>query len=498
MLALQYLCQQDCIPMEKEKLVALHTAVPAIAQLLDDYVTSSKQQQTTVLQQKSPEAIIEALKTHAFFENGFESGEAMLEFVTTYLENTNHLHHPRYMGHQVAVPHPLSGIPDWIHGTANNPSSLYEMGPAGGALEGYMINWMLDKLGWFRGTSYADFTQYPENGSGILTHGGSVANLTALSAARAAIAPDTWTEGNPKDLVVIGPSTSHYSIARAISILGLGKNAFVSAAVDQNEVLQVADLKRVYDQQKKEGKRIMAVIANACATSTGLYDPLNEVAAFCQENKLWFHVDGAHGAVALLSDREKQKIKGVEKADSLIWDAHKMMRVPALCTAVLFKNQFHQYNNFKQKGSYVFHSTEVVGMDSMPYTVECTKSALGTKLFWTVALEGEKKLSQYVENCYQLAEDFYRLLKDQMDFEVPYFPQSNILCFRYTGGPLDDDFQLKLRYALIETGRFYITSCDMNNRRYLRVVLINPDTQRNDLIALLQNIRTVAKALISE
>lgn len=482
--------------MNDIKIAKLHEALPQLADLLNDYVSNSQNKETVVLKQHTPEHIIAALQTDHFFENGFQSPEAMLAFVSTYLENTNHLHHPRYMGHQVAVPHPLSGIPDWIHGTANNPSSLYEMGPVGGALEGYMINWMLDKLGWFRGKSYADFDQYPENGSGILTHGGSVANLTALSAARAAIAPEAWTEGNPSDLVIIGPSSSHYSIARAISIMGMGKNAYVPAKVDQNEVVQVADLKRVYQEQKEKGMRIMAVVANACATSTGLYDPLDEIAEFCQKNQLWFHVDGAHGAVALLSEREKQKIKGVEKADSLIWDAHKMMRVPALCTAVLFKNQFHQYNNFKQKGSYVFHSTEVVGMDSMPYTVECTKSALGTKLFWTFALEGEKKLISYIERCYQLAEDFYNLLKQQNDFEVPYFPQSNILCFRYIGGLRTDDFQLKLRYTLIDSGNFYITSCEMNNKRYLRVVLIHPDTQIGDLNALLKSIRSIANELI--
>jgi len=484
--------------MNERKTAQLQDALPKLVDVLENYVSSSQKKETPVLKQHAPEHILGALHTDQILENGFQSPEDITDFVSTYLAHTNHLHHPRYMGHQVAVPHSLSGIPDWIHGTANNPSSLYEMGPVGGALEAYMINWMLEKLGWFRGQSYADFTQYPENGSGILTHGGSVANLTALSAARAAIAPEAWTDGNPTDLVIIGPSSSHYSIGRAISIMGMGKNAYVAAAVDNNEVIQISDLQRVYKEQKEQGKRIMAVVANACATSTGLYDPLDEIADFCQENKLWFHVDGAHGAVALLSDREKQKMKGAEKADSLIWDAHKMMRVPALCTAVLFKNQFHQYNNFKQKGSYVFHSTEVIGMDSMPYTVECIKSALGTKLFWTFALGGEKNMTLYIEKCYQLAEDFYHLLNQQKDFEVPYFPQSNILCFRFTGGPASDDFQLKLRYTLIDTGNFYITSCEMNNKRYLRVVLIHPDTAVEDLKALLNNIRDVAQNLIQD
>ena len=484
--------------MSKEDHSEWQKAVPKIAEILNNYVTESQNENSPVLQQRDPSSIITDLNIEDLFSKGFQSEADMIQFVTNYLDNTNHLHHPHYMGHQVAVPHALSGIPDWIHGTANNPSSLYEMGPAGGALEGFMINWMLDQLGWFQGKNYSDFDNYPSNGSGILTHGGSIANLTALSAARAAIAPEAWTEGSPSDLIVIGPSTSHYSIARAISIMGMGKNAYVSAAVDANEVVQLSDLKKVYAREISRGKRVMAVVANACATSTGLYDPLDEIADFCQENNIWFHVDGAHGAVALLSENHKHKVKGIEKADSIIWDAHKMMRVPALCTAVLFKNQWHQINNFKQKGSYVFHNTEVIGMDSMPYTVECTKSALGTKLFWTFALEGQKNISQFITQCYDLAEEFHHLLSQQNDFEVPYFPQSNILCFRYTGGPIDNEFQRDLRYDLINSGLFYITSCEMNQKRYLRVVLINPDTRITHLENLLQTIRERAHQLIAK
>ncbi len=106
------------------------------------------------------------------------------------------------------------------------PSSLYEMGPAGGTCEGFMINWMLKKMGWLAGRDDYDFHFTPGKSSGLLTHGGSMANLTALAAARAAIAPDSWTEGNPSDLVVIGAASAHYSIARALSILGLGKKLF--------------------------------------------------------------------------------------------------------------------------------------------------------------------------------------------------------------------------------------------------------------------------------
>ena len=455
-----------------------------IAEVLNDYLKQSKTGKEVVLLQQTPEYIAEKLQLNTVFKNGFKDVKSLEGFVKTYLDHTNHLSNPRYMGHQVAVPQDLSGIPDWIHGTINNPSSLYEMGPAGATLEGFMINWMLSKLKWFKGDHLCDFTTLPNNGSGVLTHGGSVANLTALSAARAAIAPEAWTEGNPSDLVVIGPATAHYSIARALSIMGMGKNAFVPVAVDSNEVILTEQLEPVLKQIKKENKRVMAVVANACATSSGLFDPLDEMADFCEKHKLWFHVDGAHGAVALLSKTEKSKVSGIERADSVIWDAHKMLQVPALCTAVLFKNQEHQWNNFRQKGSYVFHENEVIGMDSMPFTVECTKSALGTKLFWSFALKGEDAMTAFIEHSFQQARHLYTYLNSLEDFYCPYPPESNILCFQFRPDRLSDQDQLALRYELINSGAFYITSCEFKGKRFLRTVLMNPDTKQQDFVAL--------------
>ena len=473
------------------------TVIAQVGQLLQEHLTISKAKLTPALNQQAPEIIAQELLLKERLKKGFEGEQDLLAFVKTYLTHTNHLSHPHYMGHQVAVPHDLSGIPELIHGTINNPSSLYEMGPAGGTCEGFMINWMLEKVGWLEGRDDYDFHFTPGKASGVLTHGGSVANLTALAAARAAIAPDAWTEGNPNDLVVIGASSAHYSIARALSILGLGKNAFYPVAVDQNEVLLMEDLSVVYAKALANGKRVMCVVANACATSTGLFDPIDAMGDFCQENKLWFHVDGAHGAAALVGPQSQQYVKGIKKARSLIWDAHKMMRVPALCTAVLFKDFKDQAAAFQQKGSYVFHDTEVVGMDSMPYTIECTKSALGTKLFWTFALEGEAKIGEFIDHTFQLAKDFHALLNQEDDFTTPYFPQSNILCFRYEKFSREDDFQKLLRYTIINEKRFYLTSCEMNGQRYLRVVLLNPGTTINHLKALLNEIKKVAKKLVT-
>lgn len=469
-----------------------------VANALKKYISESISTETSVLNQNKPELIAKSLKVKDLFEKGFKDENDLKNFVCNYLKNTNHLKSSRYMGHQVAVPHDLAGIPDWIHGTINNPSSLYEMGPAGSTLESFMINWMLSKVGWFKGNDLYEFGRLAKNGSGILTHGGSIANLTALSSARAAIAPEAWDKGNPNDLVVMGPSSSHYSISRALSIMGMGKKAFVPVPVDENEKIIISELEKVFTRTKNQGNRVMALIANACATSTGLFDPIDEMANFCRKHKIWFHVDGAHGSVALLSKKHDHKLNGLKKADSLIWDAHKMLRVPSLCTAVLFKDQKKMWKSFQQKGSYVFHEKDVVGMDSMPFTIECTKSALGTKLFWTFAIEGQQALINFVENSFKQAKDLYSFLKNYDGFHCPYVPESNILCFQYKPEIINNQEQLAIRYDLINSGEFYITSCIFRGKRYLRTVLMNPLTDERDFKALARAIEKKGELILKK
>ena len=247
------------------------------------------------------------------------------------------------------------------------------------------------------------------------------------------------------------------------------------------------------EKVKSEGKRVMCVIANACATATGLYDPIDEIGHFCEENNLWFHVDGAHGASALISEKEKHLLKGIKRADSIIWDTHKMLRTTTLCAAVLFKNSTCLSNAFQQKGSYIFHEKEQVGFDLLPYQVECTKAGLGTKLFWVLAAEGEKGLSDFVEGRYVITRQMHDLIDGHPDFECPYFPEANILCFRYIH--FDDKKQLALRNAITKKGDFYISSAEVSGVRYLRLTVINPLTTLGHVEKLLEEIVSQASRL---
>jgi L-2,4-diaminobutyrate decarboxylase len=433
----------------------------------------------------------------SLLKNGELTEESTVALVEKYLENTQHMHHPGYIGHQVAVPHLFSALADMIHGFVNNPMAIYEMGPAPATMEKVVLNWMLDKIGWFHADTLHESDDKKIGGGGVLTHGGSLANLTALLAARAKLDPNAWTEGLSEPLYVLAPEPTHYSIARAVSIMGMGAKNLVPIPLNEYEQIIPAKLDELLRTMQKEGKRVMAVVANACATSTGLYDPLDAVGDICRRYGVWYHIDGAHGAGALLTDKYKSWMKGCDKADSMIWDAHKMLRTPALSAAVLIKRHEDLANTFRQKGSYIFFEKEQIGYDFMHNTVECTKAPLGTKIFFALAAEGEQGIGDYIEDRYRKTHDFYSLIHSQEDFECPCEPQANILCFRYTGGDSSDAFQLALRNALINRGNFYITSTTIQGTRYLRLTVMNHLTDVLHIEALLDEIRLVAGGLVN-
>jgi len=466
-----------------------------VTEKLQSYLAESQAGKGKVLVQKPIAQLAESMQLEKWIRKGGFTPDTAGKFLDTYLSNTQHMHHPQYIGHQVSVPHVASGMADFVHGVINNPMAIYEMGPAGSAVEHVIINWMLEKVGWFKGTHLGDFQKSKNSGGGVLTHGGSVANLTALLAARAAIAPESWMEGTPNDLVVLGSEVAHYCIARSISIMGMGRNAFRPVAVNEWEILKPEDLIPTYQRVKDEGKRVMAVVANACATATGLYDPIDEIGHFCEENGLWFHVDGAHGASALVSPNQRHYLKGVERANSLVWDTHKMLRTSTLSAAVLFKNYQTLTTTFQQKGSYLFYEKEAIGFDIITHTVECTKAAIATKLFWVLAAEGEKGMAQFIDNQYDNTKKFRAIINEHPDFDCPYETESNIVCFLYTKYGQDNAFQLAIQNEVVKRGNFYITSSEVRGVRYLRLTVMNPLTKEEHIRGMMKEVILVAADL---
>ena len=455
---------------------------------LEKYHQESIAKQKPVIHQIPLEKLVSDLDLNAHINDGGLSGQRLAQFLGIYLESTTRLLHPAYLAHQVGTSHYAGALASLIDGFTNNPMAIYEMGPGAASIEWTLINWLLAKVGWQPQPRRASQNTNQIFGGGVLTHGGSLANLTALLAARSRVVPDAWQEGNPGDLVILAPAESHYSIARAAGIMGLGRIAVRTMAVDDYGVVVPEKLPEAYERLKNEGKTVLAVIANACSTAAGLYDPIRDMGEFCNAQQVWFHIDGAHGASALLSDKHKERLDGVELADSLIWDAHKLLRTPSLCTAVLVKDHRTIDRAFQQEASYIFHDKDQPGYDFIHRTVECTKAGLGLKWFFVLAALGQQGLAKHVDDQYERALQAYGYIEAQAEFSCAVAPQSNILCFRIDGG---DALQLEVRDKLIAQGDFYLSTTEFVGRRYLRLVFNHPDTHLDDIKQLIQRIRAL-------
>ena len=266
-----------------ERLAA--SAVAAVAR----YVEESQSAGVPIVSPPPLPELIDRLELRALAREGGLDGERFEPWLRRVLENTTRLHHPAEIAHQVGAPDVPAAVADLVHGVVNSPMSIYEMGPAAHAMERVVVEWMIEKVGW------------GEEAGGVLTHGGSLANLTALLAARAAAAPDAWTEGVDGTLAVLAPPGSHYSVKRSAAMLGLGERAVIDLKVDDCERIEPGALGESLERARAAGRRPMALVAAACATSTGLHDDLEAVGSFCREHGIWFHVDAAHGGPALLS-----------------------------------------------------------------------------------------------------------------------------------------------------------------------------------------------------
>ncbi|SNT63692.1 Glutamate or tyrosine decarboxylase [Asanoa hainanensis] len=409
-------------------------AAAATVDALASYVDDSQQGRAPVVRRKAPRELVDLLRTRRWLGEGGMSPDDYRHFLDDYLAEGVRLHHPAYAAHQVAPP--------------DVPSALGDL---------------LGKVG------------FGGSGAGVLTHGGSLGNLTGLLIARAAAAPDAWEHGVPGNLSVLAPPATHYSITRAAGILGLGSDAVLPVPVDPLGRIDVRRLPEVLGGPRTP----MALVANACATATGLYDDLRGVGEFCRANGIWLHVDGAHGASALLSPKHRQLLDGIELADSVVWDAHKMLRTSGVAAAVLTRDAAALDAAFHQEASYLFYGEQ--RFDQVRHTIEGTKAQLGLKVFLNVAWRGEDGLGDYVARQYETAHRFWELAQEYPDVECPYEPESNIVCFR-----VGDGDQQALRDRLIDEGSFHLSSVELGGVRHLRLTAMSPATDEETLRALLR------------
>jgi L-2,4-diaminobutyrate decarboxylase len=303
---------------------------------------------------------------------------------------------------------------------------------------------------------------------------------------------------------VVYGENAHYAVTRAIAELGLGLRAGVAVPL-RGYRMDVTALSAVLDRLAAEGRAIMAVVATAGSTPVGSFDDLEAIGKLCEAHGLWLHVDGAHGASALLSPRHRHRLKGLERARSIAWDPHKMMLLPLSAGLVLTRQERDLDQAFAQRAPYLFHGQGGERIwDQGVRSFQCSRRADAIKLWVALERYGADGIGRLYDRLCDTATSLHEKVKAHAAFDAIHEPESNILCFRFVGSAarragrstdretaLDTlNFELRQRYN--RTGAGWITTTVLDGRRVLRTTIMNPRTTPDHLDRLLDGLVTEA------
>jgi L-2,4-diaminobutyrate decarboxylase len=408
-----------------------------------------------------------------------------------------------YLGHQVSAPLPAAVWTEALIAALNQSVAVAEMSPTGTAVEGRVVRWMADLAG------------FGPRAGGTFTSGGTEATFAALLAARSRAVPDVWTNGlGAEPPVVVCGEHAHYAVGRAAGEMGLGQRNVVTVAsrgAGRGDYRMDPDaLGRALADLEASGRRVMAVVATAGTTATGSFDEIDAVADRCEAHGAWLHVDGAHGASALLSAAHAHRMRGVARAQSLAWDPHKMLLLPLSAGVVLVREERWLEAAFTQAAPYLFHedphdAAHADEFDHAPRvwdqgvrTFQCSRRADAIKTWVAFQRYGADGLGALYDRLCALAADLHGRLAANPAFEVLHEPESNILCFRHVAGGGDaaalDSRNARLRVRYNRSGAGWITTTVLGGRRVLRVTVMNPRTTGDHLGALVDGLAAAGEA----
>jgi glutamate/tyrosine decarboxylase-like PLP-dependent enzyme len=468
-------------------------AASAFVQLVTEYLAATRDTSQRVTSAHTPEQLA-ARFAEPLPRRGRPIEEIVARLRDDVIAESNHLYHPRYVGHQVSAPLPVAVWTEPLISALNQSVAVFEMSPVGTVLETQVIRWMCDLAGYG-----------PEAG-GTLTSGGTEATQTALLAARAACRPDAWASGvgeNPP-MVVYGEH-AHYAVSRAVGTLGLGvQNAVQVPSRDHR--MDVDALRATLEALAEEKRDVMAVVATAGSTATGSFDDLEAIGTLCESRRLWLHVDGAHGASALLSARHRGQVAGLRRARSIAWDPHKMMLLPLSAGAVLVREERTLEAAFAQQAPYLFHGRrdgEARRWDQGTRSAQCSRRADVFKLWVALQRYGADGIGALFDHLCDVTRAMYEDIARRPEMEAMHEPECNILCFRWVGdGSLDDARLDAINHVLRErynaSGHGWITATDLNGRRVLRVTIMNARTAVEHTREVLDELARLGAAIAAE
>jgi aromatic-L-amino-acid decarboxylase len=455
----------------------------AVVDLLVEYVQSLGEERAVVLAERRE---MEALLREPLPEQPQPMERVLAEFRDRVLAWSGHVDHPRFFGYIPGSANFVSVLGDALASGCNFFSGNWLAAPAPIEVEIVVLDWFKQMLG------------FPREAGGILTSGGSMSIFTGLAVARHERLGDDLQRAT-----LYVSDQAHASVARAARLLGVRSQQIRVASTGADQRVSVAELKRLVDEDVRDGRRPFAVVANAGTTNTGSVDPLGAIADFCRERGLWLHVDAAYGGFAVLTERGRRQLAGIEHADSITLDPHKWLFQPFESGCLLVRDARLLRKTFAMRADYL---QDVPPEDEkicfFDYGPELSRGCRALKIWMSLKAFGTERFRQVVDQAMDLTLFAQAWLEESPFFEILSPAQLGIVCFRYVprgASPPDDASIDRLNEAIVrrvlEEGHAMLSSTRLAGRFSLRLCILNFRTRLEDVENTLRYLESLGRDL---
>lgn len=426
------------------------------------------------------------LENMGFSDTGRPWQDVVEDLTQRILPNSMNMAHPRFFAFIPSAPLPSAWLVDATVSAYNPFSGSWLQGSGPAAIELATIDLLRRQVG------------LPETAGGVFLSGGSIANMTALTAARTSrLSQDAWP-----DAIAYVTSEAHSSVRKGLRFIGVPDANVRTIAVDDAGRMIARALKAAIEQDLREGRHPFAVTATFGTTNTGAIDPIAEIAEVASRYGVWLHVDGAYGATIAFSAGHRDEARDLEFADSLSWDPHKWLFQTYVSSCLLVRDRRSLLDCFRTQADYLRDAeADPRKPNYWDYGPEMTRPARAVRLWATLQVLGRRELAAAIDHCVALAEVAADRLGALPDWRVTSPPQLGILTFRYApeGYPAEelDAVNAAVSRTVFESGFAAVLTTRLNGRTVLRLCTSNPNTTREHVLETIERLDAEAGEAVS-